>query len=105
MSDSVPLTTAQDEATSEERIQWLRDRGVIIEIPDEKKSSISSKSISASTDKTETITISVVKIPCNIAEPYEEVKVTCIIPSSSRLECFLNIALVCPLALSMYSDC
>ena len=64
--------SVDEESSSEERIQWLRDRGVLIEIPGERVSKSKQPIISH-----ERVDISVVKIPCNINEPYKEISVQC----------------------------
>jgi CS domain len=67
MSDSIepPPSTEQ-----EERITWLRDRGVLIEFPNEADKAAKK---AASTGKKSKIFI--VKIPCDERQPFEEIEI------------------------------
>jgi len=57
--------------SQEERIAWLRKRGVLIEIPGERKTASSS----TTADGEETRSVMVVRIPCNDTLAYEEIEV------------------------------
>jgi hypothetical protein len=62
-----------NEGSQEERIAWLRDRGIEIELPADRKNKQAGTEPIPSTE--ETISITIVKIPCNDKEPYSEVKI------------------------------
>ena len=74
MSDfSTSTSTAQDEdkISSEERIKWLRDRGIQVHIPGE----------SVITESSDDLTFEniVVKIPTDERLPYEEIKLNLVL--------------------------
>jgi HSP20 family molecular chaperone IbpA len=85
MSVSEAPPVLEDDVSNEDRIRWLRDRGVVIEFP-EVRNNIKAESSSASSPSTskddgmEEVTL--VKIPCELSEPYSEVKVS--IPKTSK---------------------
>jgi len=54
----------------EDRIDWLRNRGVIIDLPEER-----GKPINNSLDKSKFVNITVVLIPCKDIEPYREIEI------------------------------
>jgi hypothetical protein len=59
------------EESQEDRIEWLRQRGVLIDIPNEKKTKKHSSSAAP-----QIVDVTVVKIPFNELLPYEEVTVS-----------------------------
>jgi hypothetical protein len=58
--------------STEDRIQWLRDRGVLIDLNDKK--STSSSEITGEPSEDNMMTLSVVMIPADDKEPCEEIK-------------------------------
>jgi len=60
------------EETSEERIAWLRKRGVVIEMPGERGKA----SVAPSPDPDNAVPVTCVLIPCDDNQPYQEVSVT-----------------------------
>ena len=61
------MSEQEDNQSPEERMEWLRKRGVQIELPEDR--------VSQPTDMANLKYITVVKIPCNDSEPYSEIKV------------------------------
>ena len=59
-------------ADQEERISWLRDRGVLIEFPSEAEKAAKPKG--SSSGKTHKVCI--VKIPCDEREPFKEIEIS-----------------------------
>lgn len=65
-----------EDASQEERIAWLRKRGVVIEMPNEKtKAGTSSSTGDQGNDPSLLVPVVCVRIPCNDSLPYEEVVV------------------------------
>jgi len=57
---------SSESSSQEERIKYLRERGVVIEFPEDRKKTI---------EPSDLIDIVIVKIPCEETEPYSEVRV------------------------------
>lgn len=64
--------TEDKEETSEERIAWLRKRGVVIEMPGEKGKPV----VQPSSDPNNAVPVTCVRIPWDDSQPYEEITVT-----------------------------
>ena len=62
-------------ATSEERIAYLRERGVEIEFPEDRHCSVSSAAGASGHDTVEIKVVKVIKVPCNLAEPLSELQI------------------------------
>lgn len=64
------MSEAAPPSEQEERISWLRDRGVLIEFPNEAAKAAKKASASGKTSK-----IVIVKIPCDEKRPFEEIEI------------------------------
>ena len=62
------------EESQEERIQFLRDRGVKIEFPEDRKGPKASSNVQRFEDKIHRL-VKLVKIPCNLNSEYEEFEI------------------------------
>lgn len=56
--------------TAEDRIKFLRDRGVLVELPEDR--------FADSNGSAKTVQVAIVKIPCNDSLPEEEIYLSCI---------------------------
>jgi len=70
MTDS---TLPEPPSDQEERISWLRDRGVLVEFPNEANKATNADATANANKKTRKIYI--VKIPCDEKKPYEEIAI------------------------------
>ena len=67
MADGAPEVPLSEQ---EERISWLRDRGVLIEFPNEAEKAAKKASSTGKTSK-----IFIVKVPCDERKPFEEIEI------------------------------